>query len=73
MTAGIRAVEIMARDQAATDSRNLPRTHGQLRLANGQILMTSFRRHPEHGYVEVRAFNPRGGSGAGDAALRDRV
>ncbi|MCB9850723.1 MAG: glycoside hydrolase family 38 [Phycisphaerales bacterium] len=57
MNAGLRTIERLARDKQA-DGAPLPRTAGQLFMSPGNAVMTSFRKYPEHGYVEVRIFNP---------------
>lgn len=58
LSAGLRAIEVLGKDQAPVKERNLPRTQGQAALtANGAVL-TAFRRHPEQGHLELRLFNP---------------
>ena len=58
MSGGIRAVQVLPRDQAPAAQRTLPRVFGQLVLRPDRAVMTSFRRHPEKGFLEIRLFNP---------------
>ncbi len=58
MAAGTRAVQVLARDQAERRDRLLPRKQGMLALQDGRLVLSSFRRHPQRGYVELRLFNP---------------
>lgn len=62
MWGGLRAVQVTPRLQAPAEERTLPAELGQLKLAGGRALVSSLRRHPEKGFLEVRLFNPSEGS-----------
>ncbi len=55
--AGLRTSEVQRRYQAPAEARTLPRTYQQLALQEQNALVSSFRRFPENGKVEVRLYN----------------
>lgn len=55
--AGLRAVQVLPRNQAAAGERTVPRTLGQLRLRPGRALVSSLRRRPQSDAVELRLYN----------------
>jgi len=59
MAGGIRAVQVLPRDQAPAAQRTLPPLFGQLTLTPGRAVLTSFRRAPDRDTLELRLFNPR--------------
>jgi alpha-mannosidase len=56
--AGLRAVQVLPRDQAPPADRKLDRTACQLAIDPGKAIVTSFRRHPQKEHLEIRVFNP---------------
>lgn len=56
--AGLRAVQVLPRDQAPPADRKLDRTASQFSINPGKAIVTSFRRHPQKQHLEVRMFNP---------------
>ncbi|MCP4247600.1 MAG: glycoside hydrolase family 38 [bacterium] len=56
--AGIRAIQVLPRDQATESDRTLSTTFGQLSLDPGRAVVSALRRHPEHDRLELRVFNP---------------
>jgi alpha-mannosidase len=56
-SAGVRSVEVSHRNQPPATERRLPRTHGELRLDPGRVVVSSFRRHPTSGRLELRLYN----------------
>lgn len=55
---GARATQILAKNQAPADDRNVPPSSGQLTLKPGHTIVNSLRHHPEKDYVELRLHNP---------------
>ena len=55
--AGIRAVQVLPRNQAAQSDRTLPRTLGQLSLSPARAIVSSLRRRPDSDSLELRVYN----------------
>jgi alpha-mannosidase len=55
--AGVRAVQVLPRTQAATGDRTLPRTLGQLSLKPGRAIISALRRRPDSDSLELRIYN----------------
>ena len=56
--AGSRAIQVLAKNQAAADDRKTPPSAGQLTLKPNRTIVNSLRHHPEKAYVELRLHNP---------------
>lgn len=56
--AGIRAQQILPRQQADKTDRTLPPTLGQLSMQPGRVIVTSLRRRYQEERTELRLFNP---------------
>ncbi len=56
--AGVKTAQLLPRDQLEQSQRTLPRARGQYDFGQHRLVMTSFRQHPEKGYLELRVFNP---------------
>lgn len=54
---GLRTSQVLGKQQPPAAERTLPRTHGELMLMPGKLIVTSFRRRPETDQLELRLSN----------------